>query len=449
MNRLLTITIGAFALFFSLSVTAQQRYVGGDISLLPTYEANGAWYNDENKEHIDDMLSYLKLQGLNSLRVRLFVDPSNAHQAHKMQGVRQDLTYVKTLGKRIKDAGFSFMLDFHYSDTWADPGKQFTPEAWVSLNDDQMAKKIYDYTKECLQQLKAVGATPDLIQTGNEISYGMLWGKGVKTKDTYNASTGKGEVEYSNNASSYKQCFYDNNHEANWQRFYTLLKQAGKACREECPEAKIILHSERVPRPANIADFCNRMVKNGVDFDIIGLSYYPYHHGSLNQLGLALDQTKQFDKDVMIVETGYYYAWEPATVATSQKSTWPITPQGQAAFTKDLIAKLKSYDRVIGLYWWQMESTENGITDWNNKRVTDGWYNASLFNDTDGSIWGYGQVMPAMKELRAFAADAASVSNVRTESVAHHWYSPSGIQYNNCPQRPGLYILDGRKVYVK
>ena len=113
MKKLLLTTIfGAFALMSQ----AQQRYVGGDISLLPSYESAGAWYMDADNERITDMLGYLKAQGLNSLRVRLFVDPTQATQAEKDQGVRQNLDYVKALGKRIKDAGFSLMLDFHYSD---------------------------------------------------------------------------------------------------------------------------------------------------------------------------------------------------------------------------------------------------------------------------------------------------------------------------------------------
>ena len=120
---LLAFVFGAFA----LTSHAQQHYVGGDISLLPTYEANGAWYMDGNNERITDMLGYLKAQGLNSLRVRLFVDPSKATADEKGQGVRQDLEYVKTLGQRIKAAGFSLLLDFHYSDTWADPKQQITP----------------------------------------------------------------------------------------------------------------------------------------------------------------------------------------------------------------------------------------------------------------------------------------------------------------------------------
>ena len=420
---LLAFVFGAFA----LTSHAQQHYVGGDISLLPTYEANGAWYMDGNNEHITDMLGYLKAQGLNSLRVRLFVDPSKATADEKGQGVRQDLEYVKTLGQRIKAAGFSLLLDFHYSDTWADPKQQITPESWQGLTDDQLKTKIYDYTKDCLQQMVAVGATPDFIQTGNEISYGMLWG-------ARDASSSQLKKAYPDDAPS-------------WNRLLGLLGQAAAACREVCPQAKLILHSEFVRNISLLQKFYKGL--NSADYDIVGLSYYPYYHGGLSQLELALNWlANNIDKDVMIVETGYYYAWQPTDISYDLSSTWPVTPAGQQQFTKDLIAKLKAYNRVTGLYWWFMEACENGL-DWNTKRVTDKWYNASLFNDTDNSIWGYGQVMPAMQELKAFAEGTSGVGSVTVTRRDGRWYNLQGMRYDAQPQRRGLYIVDGKKVFVK
>jgi arabinogalactan endo-1,4-beta-galactosidase len=420
---LLAFVFGAFA----LTSHAQQHYVGGDISLLPTYEANGAWYMDGNNERITDMLGYLKAQGLNSLRVRLFVDPSKATADEKGQGVRQDLEYVKTLGQRIKAAGFSLLLDFHYSDTWADPKQQITPESWQGLTDDQLKTKIYDYTKDCLQQMVAAGATPDFIQTGNEISYGMLWG-------ARNASSSQLKKAYPDDAPS-------------WNRLLGLLGQAAAACREVCPQAKLILHSEFVRNISLLQKFYKGL--NSADYDIVGLSYYPYYHGGLSQLELALNWlANNIDKDVMIVETGYYYAWQPTDISYDLSSTWPVTPAGQQQFTKDLIAKLKAYNRVTGLYWWFMEACENGL-DWNTKRVTDKWYNASLFNDTDNSIWGYGQVMPAMQELKAFAEGTSGVGSVTVTRRDGHWYNLQGMRYDAQPQRRGLYIVDGKKVFVK
>ena len=420
---LLAFVFGAFA----LTSHAQQHYVGGDISLLPTYEANGAWYMDGNNERITDMLGYLKAQGLNSLRVRLFVDPTKATDAEKGEGVRQDLEYVKTLGQRIKAAGFSLLLDFHYSDTWADPKQQITPESWQGLTDDQLKTKIYDYTKDCLQQMVAAGATPDFIQTGNEISYGMLWG-------ARNASSSQLKKAYPDDAPS-------------WNRLLGLLGQAAAACREVCPQAKLILHSEFVRNISLLQKFYKGL--NSADYDIVGLSYYPYYHGGLSQLELALNWlSNNIDKDVMIVETGYYYAWQPTDISYDLSSTWPITPAGQQQFTKDLIAKLKAYNRVTGLYWWFMEACENGL-DWNTKRVTDKWYNASLFNDTDNSIWGYGQVMPAMQELKAFAEGTSGVGSVTVNRRDGRWYNLQGMRYDAQPQRRGLYIVDGKKVFVK
>ena len=420
---LLAFVFGAFA----LTSHAQQHYVGGDISLLPSYESAGAWYMDANNERITDMLGYLKAQGLNSLRVRLFVDPSKATADEKGQGVRQDLEYVKTLGQRIKAAGFSLLLDFHYSDTWADPKQQITPESWQGLTDDQLKTKIYDYTKDCLQQMVAAGATPDFIQTGNEISYGMLWG-------ARDASSSQLKKAYPDDAPS-------------WNRLLGLLGQAAAACREVCPQAKLILHSEFVRNISLLQKFYKGL--NSADYDIVGLSYYPYYHGGLSQLELALNWlANNIDKDVMIVETGYYYAWQPTDISYDLSSTWPVTPAGQQQFTKDLIAKLKAYNRVTGLYWWFMEACENGL-DWNTKRVTDKWYNASLFNDTDNSIWGYGQVMPAMQELKAFAEGTSGVGSVTVTRRDGRWYNLQGMRYDAQPQRRGLYIVDGKKVFVK
>ena len=157
----------------SLAASAQ-KYVGGDISLLPEYEQAGAKYYDKDGKNIAAPLTFFKEQGMNAMRLRLFVDPSKNTGVDRDANVCQDLEYVKKLGKHIKDAGFKLMLDFHYSDTWADPAKQWTPADWAKLSDAELQQKLYDYTKEVLKEMKKAGAEPDMIQTGNEISYGML-----------------------------------------------------------------------------------------------------------------------------------------------------------------------------------------------------------------------------------------------------------------------------------
>ena len=114
-------------LLVAVVTATAQKYVGGDISMLTKYEEKGAKYSDHDGKAISNVLTYMKDQGLNAMRLRLFVDPSKAPDAHKKEGVIQDLDYVTALGKRIKDAGMTFLLDLHYSDTWTDPGKHSTP----------------------------------------------------------------------------------------------------------------------------------------------------------------------------------------------------------------------------------------------------------------------------------------------------------------------------------
>ena len=362
--------------------------VGGDISMLTKYEAHQqlalrygvttAYYRDVNNQRIPDVITWVKQQGWNAARVRLFVNPANASAADKGQGVIQNLDTVKVLGRRIKEAGLRFMLDFHYSDSWADPVKQYTPAEWAGLDDEALTQKIYEYTRDCLRALKAAGATPDYIQTGNEISYGMCWGP-VGTP-----------------AASLKKCYSGD--EANWPRFTNLLKAAGRACREECPQAKIILHTERAAKPSIMLNFYNQMRDKGVDYDIIGLSYYPYYHGALSVLTNALNQlTNNYqDKDIMVVETGYSYHYKVGDQDFS--STWPLTYEGQRQFTADLIARIKPYAKVKGLFWWFPEANEFGLGGslWNTLHVNDAWYNAGLWDHETG------RATPALYELKNF-----------------------------------------------
>ena len=402
---------------FVFSHAVAQKYVGGDISMLPKYEQAGVVYKDKNGNTVSDVIAFFKQEGMNSMRVRLFVDPSKDSD----KAVCQDLDYVKSLGKRIKDAGMQFMLDFHYSDTWADPAKQWTPDAWKSLSDADLANKVYEYTKDCLQQLKNAGAEPDMIQTGNEISYGMLWGT--------QAAVGNNQTN---------RCF-TNSSTANWNRFFNLLKKAGLACREVCPNAKIILHSERTPKPGVLTDFFDRMKNNAIDYDIIGLSYYPDHHGNLATLETALNtlESKAYGKDIMIVETGYSYAWAIGS-EFDYTATYPYTEEGQRSFTADLITKLNAHTSVKGLFWWWPE--DNG-----NKQVTNNWWNAALYNHNTGKPYA------ALYELKNFVNGSSGIGIVNHAPLTHNqtWFTLDGRRLSGKPSAKGLYIHHARKVVNK
>lgn len=408
------------ALLSCLTSVQAQKYVGGDISLLPTYEEHGANYMDKDGKKISDMLAFLKEQGLNAMRVRLFVDPSLAPDEAKGQGVRQDLEYVKKLGKRIKDAGLQFMLDFHYSDTWADPGQQATPESFKML--PALAEELtHDYTKQCLKELNEAGATPDFIQTGNEISFGMLWDSRCK-------------VEANSDWNGYT--------DTNWDHFTTVLKNAIQACREMCPEAKIILHTEQCANnPTLDVAFFKRIKDNKVDYDIIGTSYYPYYKGLISNLdkGLTQLETNFPDKQIMVVETGCGYHYKMG----DQDTGYPLTYDGQKKYTADLITMLKKHPNVNGLFWWFLEANEYGL-DWVTKRVTDKWYDASLFDNETG------KALPALYELKNFDDGSTGIRQITSkDKTDDSWYSLDGRQLPDKPSAKGIYIKDGQKMIIK
>ncbi len=396
--------------FVALSLSAQQKVVGGDISMLPKYEAANVVYKDANGNKISDLIAYFHQEaGFNTARVRLFVNPTNA------TGVVQDLDYVLALSKRIKAAGMKLMLDFHYSDTWADPSNQWTPAAWTSLSETQLQQRIYDYTKDVLTQMVEADASPDYIQTGNEISYGMCWGpNGTKTY----------------------YCYYDKDN--NWARFIGLLQQAGKACREVCPDAKIIIHTERTNNWGGTQKIYNRLAT--VDYDIIGLSYYPEWHNNLNSLISILGNLHTYfpDKQVMIVETGYYNNWYPSNATYNLTSTWPASAAGQKKFLDDLVAAVKDLDYMQGILYWFPE--ENPYQN----RVYEPWYNHGLFNPDTG------RVVDALFSLKALNDTATAVETLLQKTQPDPdapVYTLDGRLVGNPDNLPaGMYIQDGRKL---
>jgi arabinogalactan endo-1,4-beta-galactosidase len=377
MKKLITLTLMTLLMAVQANVHAQ-KYVGGDISMLPEYEKANAQYYDKSGKSIDNVLAFFVEQGWNAARLRLFVDPSQASEDHQREGVRQDLEFVKALGKRIKDAGMTFMLDFHYSDTWTDPGKHSTPASWNSSAPDELATMLYNYTVDCLQQLKVAGATPDFIQVGNEITTGMLWPTG--------------EISKGGNT---------------WDNLAKYLKKGIQACREECPQAKIVIHTE-MHNTSSLLNFYSTLKNYTSDYDVIGISYYPHFHGTLSTLNTVLNNLEQNypDKKIQIVETAYYHKWYPdnAKYSISNFPNWPATEAGQQQFAKDFIAALNSHDNVDGFYWWWPEANEYGVNYTN--AVTKDWCNYSLFDNETG------KVMSALYELQAFTGAITDDSDV-------------------------------------
>ena len=404
-------------LLCSLTSTHAQKYVGGDLSVLLKYEEQKATYLDKDGKAIADVLAFVKEQGWNTVRVRLFADPSKDTD----KNVCQDIEYVKSLGKRIKAAGLCFMLDFHYSDTWADPEHQATPLEWGKINTPAF-EYIYTYTKTNLEALVTAAATPDFIQIGNEISFGMLW-DGCK-------------VSANSNWTAYE--------DTNWDHFSTALKNASKACREVCPEAKIVIHTEQCANnPTLDVAFFKRIQQYDIDYDIIGTSYYPYFKGPLANLDKGLSELeKNFpDKQIQLVETGYPSKWEVEGSTYDYTKTYPYSHEGQRQYAADLIATLKKHPQVNGLSWWYAEANAKGCTG----TLANGWYNASLFDNETG------RALPALYELKAFDDGSTGIGNICADSqqADDAWYSLSGRKLEGRPQQKGLYINQQKKIIVR
>ena len=407
----------ATALLCLTAAAQAQKYVGGDLSMLLKYEEQNATYLDKDGKEIADVLAFVKEQGWNTVRVRLFVDPSKDTD----KNVCQDLEYVQKLGKRIKDAGLYFLLDFHYSDTWADPEHQAMPQIFDMVNTPAF-EYIYYYTKESLEALVKAGATPDFIQTGNEVSFGMLW------------DVCKIGPKSDNDWSDYS--------DGQWEHLAKAFKNAGRACREVCPEAKIIIHTEQCANnPTLDVAFFKRIKQHEIDYDIIGTSYYPYFKGEISKLDNGLSELeKSFpDKAIQIVETGYPSKWEVQGTTFDYTKTYPYSHEGQRKYTADLITMLKKHKQVNGLNWWYAEANAKGCTG----DLKEGWYNASLFDNETG------KALPALYELKEFNDGTTAISSAISQEGKEAWYTLDGRKLEGKPSHKGLYIMNQKKVIVK
>ncbi len=424
-NTMLAVAAMALA---AMGASAQTRLAGGDISMLSEMERAGSQYYTHEGTQVSDAMTLFHDKGLNAMRVRLFVDPSQYTGSDKAN-VCQDLEMVKTLGKRIKDAGMQFMLDFHYSDGWADPGQQWTPKSWQGLDDAALGTQLHDYTVQVLNELVEAGATPDLIQTGNEISYGMLWG--AQTSTITDTDLG---------------VCWPSSPTANWDRFAELLRQATSACREVLPASQVIVHVERVSNSTTLqgdnanygalTNFFDKMAAYEIDYDVIGLSYYPYFHGALSAFEGAVSKVEAYGKPIMLVETGYPLKW--AVNGTAYDYTWkyPYSDEGQAQFTTDLLDMLKQHESVTGVFWWWMEYNAYGTS-------LSGWYNAPLFDSQTG------RATSALDVLGTFAATSGVTAPAADAAADNRWYDLQGRSLEQEPARGGIYIHQGKKVIKK
>ena len=251
----------AVALFAALAgqaadVRPQPFILGADITFLLEDEAAGAEYFDHGAKK--DLLQILNDNKFNWVRVPAVVEPTRNFS-------RGDLEHVKILSKRAKGAGMGLLVDFFYSDTWASPEGQPKPAAWTNLTFAGLVTAVHDHTKSVLTALKEQGTTPDMVQIGNEITFGMLWPEG---RVTSKISTGNPQTDAHNAGVT---------DAGGWDNLAALLKAGVSATREVDPNIKIMLHHSLARNDALVREWLYKLLERDVTFDVVGLSCYTEH----------------------------------------------------------------------------------------------------------------------------------------------------------------------------
>jgi arabinogalactan endo-1,4-beta-galactosidase len=327
------------------SIEPSPFYLGADISTLSEVDQRGGIYMDGAKP--GDALAIFMKNGWTCFRLRIWVNPRN--------GVN-GLAYTTQLAKRIKAAGGTLMLDFHYSDWWADPQKQNKPAAWAHLDFDALVRETQTYTAHVIKTLKDAGATPDFVQIGNEITGGLLWPDGQVKVPLSTVKVFGGDVTVIKPPEPY-------NDARQWDHLIRLLKADANGVRSvTTPEdhVRIVIHIDCGGDWPVTKWYFDHLTRAGVDYDVIGQSYYPNWHGTLENVRDNLRHTiERYHKDVMIVETAYPSRDVHPSPAAAKNMIWPMTPEGQEKFLADLIQVVRQAPdgRGIGVIYWHPEAT--------------------------------------------------------------------------------------------
>lgn len=301
---------------------------GADFSLLKFFEDRGVVYK-QNGQPLDG-LAILKSNGVNCVRLRLFTSTSGQAQSDPYNYIN-NLDYTIPLALRVKAAGLQFLLDFHYSDSWADPQKQNKPAAWTNLTFVQLQQQMRDYNSNAIAAFKAAGAMPDYVQIGNEITGGILWPDGHVSGDT----------------------------NASWANLGKLVKSAIQGVQDASGASppKIMIHIDRGGDWATTKWFFDNLLNQQVPFDVIGESYYPWWHGDLAALSNCLNNAAQrYHKPIVVAETAY--PWTNSVPASYNPNLGiPMTSTGQDEFTVALASIVKGIPGGLGagIFWWGTE----------------------------------------------------------------------------------------------
>jgi len=346
--------------------------------MLNELERRGAKYFDNGIQK--DIFKVFKDYGVNAIRLRIWYNPYD-ESFEPYGGGTNDFQTTVELAKRAVENNMLFLLNIHYSDFWTDPSKQIKPKAWQNLSGEELEKAVYSYTYDLLSKFKNLGLCPEVVQVGNELTNGLLWPDG-KLPD--------------------------------YTGMIRLLKQGISAVRDINKDIKIILHLDSGCSNSIYREWFDNITKENVDFDIIGLSFYPYWHGTLDELDHNMnDISERYAKDVMVVETAYGFTTDNGgenmifSEELAEKVPFDASEEGQGKFLAELMNRIKNVknDRGKGFFYWEPEWLPvEGITwatEIGRKYIGDDssggntWSNQALFDFN-------GNALTSLKVIKKF-----------------------------------------------
>ena len=364
-KKLLSILLVVLSVFMLVSCTSKKNYksdslyvekvenlkkdfiFGMDISSIISLEQSGVkFYNFEGKEQ--DIFKTLSESGVNYIRVRIWNNPYDS-EGNGFGGGNNDIDKAIEIGKRATKYNMKLLVNFHYSDFWADPSKQMVPRAWQGMDVTEKSEALYEYTKDCLNKLKAAKVDVGMVQVGNETNAYFCG-------------------------------------EKKWNNICTLMSAGSKAVREVFPKALVALHFANPENANRYPDYAYRLSAQEVDYDVFGSSYYPYWHGSLENLSEVLTKiSTEYGKKVMVLETSYAFTNDNTDFFGNTISEggiydkpYPFTVEGQATHIRNLTDTINKIDGGIGICYWEgawitvgQESYEKNAELW--EKYGSGW----------------------------------------------------------------------------
>lgn len=365
------------------------KYIKGmDLSVLKELQDLGAKYYDHGEE--TDILEIMKRYDIDTIRIRLWHDPySEAGEPYGAGG--NDLAASLAIAKQVTEADLGVLLNFHYSDFWADPGKQIKPKAWKDYNVEELERAVHDYTAEVMKVFRENGINLRMVQVGNELTNGLLWPEG-------------------------KVPNYDN--------IARFVNAGIRGVRKVDKDVPVMVHLDNGGNNELYRKWFDEFIKRGEEFQVIGLSYYPFWHGTLEMLEKNMeDIAARYGKDLVVVETSTGFTMEDYKeyeklsdgerkgYATKQELVdqveYPMTKEGQAAFMKDLLTRIGRVPegKGKGFFWWEAAwipvSGSGWATDASLKYMNDPgpcgneWANQAVF-DYEGNV------LPVLEVIRDF-----------------------------------------------